>query len=507
MNCSSYLMIRLKKTIMTGAALAAAVFIAFPGNIYAATTVDPGGAENAADNNLNDEGATNDVENGIYSSSDYIKPGNTWLTPLAVHGQDVIIALPIVNMTPYNIKDVVVTPILSGKTDNWPFEITQTNYALNFDVLLGSNAEPDVAARTKTVFWTFRTRDDVDNGYYNLSFEILYLDDVCNQGRVVITTYCKCVGKDGAKDHNSDEELKESTPRIIVTGFTTDPEVIKAGQEFDLTIDLKNTSNKTSVNNVEVNLSAIESGEDSKNTYAAFLPTEGSNTYYFARIPAGATDSIQMRFKSKADLAQQPYVMKLDMKYEDDKNNPYEAENSVSIPVTQESKFTVSTFEVSPESVEVGGEGYLAFNVYNTGKTILYNTRVEVRGDSINDGDAFIGNLDSGATGNVEVVLIGKQATTDDGKLKVTVFYEDDTGAEFSQDFDATFFVNEMMMDDAMGDYGDYAEEIPVEKPFPTGATIAIAAVAAVAVAAVIIVLVRRARKKKKQELELEDLD
>ena len=145
------------------------------------------------------KGTTN--YSGIYSSSEYIKPGNSWLTPVATHGELVVVALPIVNMTPYNIKDVVITPIVSGKTSDYPFEIVQSNLTLTLDYLVGSKQDPDVNNRTKTLFWTFQTRDDVLNGYYDLKFEILYTDDVCNQGSCTISTYVECIGKLHAKNY------------------------------------------------------------------------------------------------------------------------------------------------------------------------------------------------------------------------------------------------------------------------------------------------------------------
>jgi len=86
-----------------------------------ATTV----SGDSTDTSGTSSGSTN--YSGIYSSSEYVKPGNSWLTPVAKHGELVIVALPIVNMTPYNIKDVVITPVISGKTADYPFEITQSN--------------------------------------------------------------------------------------------------------------------------------------------------------------------------------------------------------------------------------------------------------------------------------------------------------------------------------------------------------------------------------------------
>ena len=43
----------------------------------------------------------------------------------------------------------------------------------------------------------------------------------------------------------------------------------------------------------------------------------------------------------------------------------------------------------------------IMFDVYNTGKTTLYNVWVKFEGDSISGGDSFLGTISSGATGPV----------------------------------------------------------------------------------------------------------
>ncbi|MFT3985064.1 MAG: CARDB domain-containing protein [Lachnospiraceae bacterium] len=451
-------------------------------------------------------GSTN--YSGIYSSSEYVKPGNSWLTPVATHGETVIIALPIVNMTPYNIKDVIITPVISGKTADYPFEITQSNYTLTLDYLVGSNQDPDVKNRTKTLFWTFQTRDDVLNGYYDLKFNILYTDEVCNQGTSTISTFVKCIGKEGAANRNTDEKLAASTPRIIVTGFETNPEEVKAGQDFDLIIHLKNTSAETSVSNVEINLTATVEGKDTDSSYSSFLPTSGSNTAYFSSIPKSGVVDIEMQFTAKADLAQKPYVMKLAMLYEDEKNNPYTAEGSVSIPVQQESRFDVSTFEVMPSSIEVGGESNIMFSIYNTGKTKLYNVKASFKGDSITGGDTFVGNLDSGATGNVDTMVTGEAATMDEGTITVTVSYENEAGEVRSEEYETMLYVSEPFVEEMPDDMIDMNEGEMEPAGIPLWAKIVIAAAAVLVIAgAVLLVLRNRNKKKKHLELTIEDLD
>lgn len=73
---------------------------------------------------------------------------------------------------------------------------------------------------------------------------------------------------------------KASTPRVIVTGFETNPEVVHAGDSFMLTLHLKNTSTATSVNNMLFEFDAAVEGKDSETTYESFLLTADSNTIF-----------------------------------------------------------------------------------------------------------------------------------------------------------------------------------------------------------------------------------
>jgi len=412
--------------------------------------------------------------------------------------------LPIVNMTPYTIKDVIITPVISGNSKSWPFEITQTNYVLKLDSLAGSNAEPDVNARTKNLFWTFKVREDVLNGYYPISYQILYTDELCDQGSCTISTYIKCTGKAGADSINGeDASEKESTPRIIVTGFETSPADVFAGEAFMLNLHVQNTSKKTAVQNVEFDLEAAVEGTDEKATYSAFLPTSGSNSVYIDSIPAGGNIDMAVEFTAKADLAQKPYVLNVKMKYEDSENNPYESTGSVSIPVKQVSKFDISSVDMMPQSITVGNEANVMFSIYNTGKTKLYNVKAKLIADSITGGDAFIGHLDSGATGNVDVMVTGAAPTIDDGAVKVIVSYEDDTGAVFSKEFATNIFVTEQMADE----FDPGMEEGMVEETsgFPYGLLIVVVVIAGGITG--VVIWKKKKNKKRKLELLIEDLE
>lgn len=312
----------------------------------------------------------------------------------------------------------------------------------------------NITDRTKDLFWTFRTRTDVKNGYYKIDYQIQFTNDACEQEEVTISTYVLAVGKPGSGDINgTDEENKKvSTPRLIVTGFETDPEEVYAGNTFTLTLHILNTSRKTSVMNVEIDLVAAVEGKEQDTTYYAFLPVSGSSTVFVDSLAPGGMTDISIEMAARADLAQKPYVLEVKMKYEDSDANPFEGAANVSIPVKQEMKFETSTPEIMPSSIDVGSESNVMFSIYNTGKTKLYNIQVKFQADSITGGDAFVGNLESGATGNVDVMLTGAQETVDEGKVDVIISYEDETSKVYTRKEEIELFVTQPIMEEEFGE-------------------------------------------------------
>ena len=438
------------------------------------------------------------------SSSSFIVPGATWFTPTAVHGENTIVVLPLVNMMKENVTDVIVTPVISEKTDEFPFEIDSTGFTEKIDTLSGENAEKDRNKRAQNCVWAFRTRDDVKSGYYKINYNVLYTDSKGNHESCTVSTYVKTEGlaKFGTTDGYEDPSDK-STPRIIVTGFTTSPSDIYAGNTFTLNLSIKNTSRYTAVNNLELDLTAVVSGKDDSSSYAAFLPTSGSNSFYVDSIPAGGEKVLSMDFTAKADLEQKPYVMSIKMNYENDLATSFEGSAEVSIPVKQLSKFDTSAITVEPSAISVGEQTNLMFSIYNTGKTKLYNVSVSVNAASIEPTFGFVGGLASGATGNVDMMITGTSETTDDGTIDMIISYEDENGniTSVNKSFNLTVTSDSS---DYESDYSDtYSDSDSSE-----GSSVPIPLIAALITAIVIIALITVIIKKhiaKKKELETEE--
>ena len=428
----------------------------------------------------------------------FLTVGGNWVTPVANAGQPVSIVLPIVNMGKTNVTKAVVTPVLSTDTATWPFEITQSGYSQTIEDLPGTDTGMSDMDRRRELTWNLQTRSDVGNGYQKISFNVRYFASDGSSQTTTLDTYIQTSGTAGVS-----ADGKASTPRVIVTGFETNPEVVHAGDSFMLTLHLKNTSTATSVNNMLFEFDAAVEGKDSETTYESFLPTAGSNTIFVDKMAKNGTRDIQIEMEARSDLAQKPYAIDVNMSYEDEHVNAYTNKASVSIPVKQEARIDMSQPEVTPSSIDVGSEANVMFSIYNLGKTKLYNVSVKTDSEFFTGGDCFVGNLDSGATGSVDMYLTGEAATTDDGTVKLQITYEDETGAPTTVEKEISLFVTEPVYDDGMHDDtampdGDTGNGMGI------GGKIAVVVVILIAAGVAGAVIVMK-RKKKKEQQNLED--
>lgn len=390
---------------------------------------------------------TDNTDTTPKTTNSNIMVGGNWVTPVAVGGKYVNVVLPVVNMGRTMVRNAVVTPQISSDPSSWPFEIETSGYSQTIADLPGTDNGGSDMDRRRELTWTLKTRTDAPSGYMPLKFDVTYEDENKTLTTATLTTYVKVTGTSGVSADGT-----ASTPRVIVTGFSTSPETVNAGDTFTLTLHMQNTSKTTAVKNMLFDIQAASESSDTTYVAAAFLPTSGSSSIYVDSIAAGATKDISMEMEARADLSQKPYVVNVNMTYEDNNVNSYTNTASVSIPVRQEAKTEISSVDVSPSSIEVGSEANIMFSIYNTGKTTLYNTTVKFVADSVSGGDTFLGNIAPGATGSVDAYVTGAAATMDDGTVTIQITFEDESGEKTVVEQTCELYVSEAYYDDGTMD-------------------------------------------------------
>ena len=177
------------------------------------------------------------------------------------------------------------------------------------------------------------------------------------------------------------------------------------------------------------------------------------------------------------------------------------------IPVKQYARLSTSNMDVMPDSMTVGSESNVMFGINNTGKVILYNVTVNFEADSIKPTDYYVGNIKPGETGNVDTMLSGIAATTDDGTVKVIINYEDENGQPAEPvEKELTLLVNEeaeedwnMDMPEDM-DVSGQTDSVAGNKLRLAAGGVILAAVIAAVVFAVKIVKKRKEAKQKRDD-------
>lgn len=449
------------------------------------------------------------------STSEFLQVADNWATPTVSYGQQVSIVLPIVNFGTEELNDLIVEPQTSTLVTEWPFEPAMTNYLQTEPFIPGNKTKEDAMANRREFTFIFTVRSDVMSGYYPLKFNISYTKGgIRCEEPAELTVYVKTVGRPGSGTiGGSGQEASGAKPRIVVTGFETNPAQVFAGDTFTLTIHVQNTAKDMAVTNVLFDMQAATEGNDTTNTYSAFLPTSGASSVYMDSIGANTSADIVIEMTAKADLAQKPYVLDVNMKYDAGMMFDLTDTASVSIPISQESRFDTSIPEVVPTDISVGSQSNVMFSIYNTGKTTLYNVQVKFAADSIDEASAFVGNLQSGATGNVDVMLTGIAATMDDGTINAEISYEDDAGNVTVVEKPITLYVTEdfyggdvmfddMMYDDMMMEDDMMGEQSGPRKGLIIGIIIGVVVLAGVGLAVFLVIR----KKQKAAKLLAEDL-
>ena len=466
-------------------------------------------------------------------------------TPVFKAGDKTTLTINVMNKGNADAQNVRISPVVES-TDKWPFDMNKLNYELDLGTIEAGKQASAVWGSDKD---PLTVRSDVTGKSYQLNFKITYDDGQkayeADKYVFVKTTAAEKPADDGKNEnqnpggsgngsdgsgssgtgsggtsggmdisgggvYNSDPMVSGgsgssgngSVPRVIVTGFSTNPGEVRAGTNFKLIVHLKNTSKQTAVRNMLFDFQAPAAGTDAAAEAPAFLPVSGSSSIYLDSIPADGTKDISIDLNARADLVQKPYSISMSMKYEDNDAVQYDGESSLAIPVKQEARYEFSEIQISPDTVAVGEEANITCNLYNLGRVKMYNVKVRFESDAIEGQEQFLGNLDSGASGVIDGIVTAVAESYDESNCKLILTYEDDAGNETSVEQPFTMTVTAMEEMTGMEMMGEIPEETP-SSPLP----MILAAVAVIVVIAVIaVVVIAKFRKKKRLAEEEEEL-
>lgn len=289
-----------------------------------------------------------------------------------------------------------------------------------------------------------------------------------------------------------------SKPKLIVDSYQYGGDYVYAGQDYPLTLNIRNTSASEGTQNIKVTLTS----EDN-----VFTPVDSSSSFFIAKIGPGQVYSHTIYLKTKIDANVKIYTVTAKMEYEDGKGNAYDENNqpysesevlsvAVSQPVRLETAEVIVPFEIF-----AGQPFYIEQEFYNMGKSTMYNMIVKMEGVQTSEGSYFVGNFESGKSEYFSAQAFAYEIGTFEGKLIYS--FEDALGSISTLEQPFTYNVVEMPnWNEGPGFPSE--PEMPVEEK---GMPIWQMALIGLAVLTVGFLGFRKFRIARKNKLELEDLD
>ena len=424
--------------------------------------------------------------------------GDNQQTPYAGYNQVMDFGVNLTNTGLKKVYDVRVDMQLDADITKFPFDINEGNYNRKMGDM--------ESGQMVTVPYSMMVREDVKSGFFPIHYLVTYREEEGGEFSEPVDKvfYVRVKGKDDDELSADAGEQDRTKARIIVDSFETIPAEIYAGQPFELRVRMKNASSDVVASNIMFTFAS----EEVENT-PIFTSESGSTSVVVNNMAPGATADLSMVFKAAPTAEQKSYRMTIQEQYDSPEFKNAKEEVKIALPVKQEPRLNTSTIDVMPDAIEVGSETNVMFGINNTGKVILYNVMARFEADSIQSADAYVGNIKPGETGNVDTMLTAIAPTTDDGKVKIIISYEDENGVVSETEKEMLLNVSEAFSDDGMDgmDGMDNGMDADADAAQAGGAgrIAPMLVIAALVGAGVGVVVWKRKKKKIGEEKALED--
>lgn len=334
-------------------------------------------------------------------------------------------------------SDIVITPDL-GDTAKSPFVFRNYQQTGHLDA-----STPYVGR------FTLSLKSDRYAGSYPIVFNVSYTNAAKETVEQPFTVYATVDGADPnatpvpqPTPTIEQPEAPRPQPKLIVSKYGTSPEVVQAGDTFAVNLTLENTSEKYDVKNLTVTYAG-----DGK----SLLSADNTNTQYIDKIKRGESTDITFNMLSRLDSEPGIQTVTLTVAYEDSKATAFTITEALLLQVTQPVSLEFDEPDI-PQTANAGDTLPLNLNVFNTGRSKLYNVMVKIDAAGLlPEGSAFVGNMDAGTGGTAELyVFVGTLAMSqgEEGNVQtdndaekygytsgaITISYEDEFGNPYTQE-------------------------------------------------------------------------
>lgn len=301
------------------------------------------------------------------------------------------------------------------------------------------------AGESKKVTMTFMAGEDIPKGVNSLSIGYDYFDASNKAQQSTTTIYVLNV-----VNHKFDD-IDVGRPKIIVSDYSTEPEILRAGETFDFSYTLKNTHTGKEARNIKITLSQAD---------GVIAPAQGTNIFYIDKLDPTQEVVLSLPLKSRADTVTGDYAVVLKLEYEyddmsevDKEHGGVSEENTLKIRVIENYRPVIENIFIDAyQGIMVGQPVDLSFEFYNMGKSTLGNVYITIEGDfalANNSAMSYVGAVQGYGQEYLSpqiVPLVGGEAHG-----TVTIHFEDSNGDEQTKSSDFQAWVEDPM---GGGDFG-----------------------------------------------------
>ena len=330
------------------------------------------------------------------------------LTPSGDYGDQLEVRLPLTCTNGY-VYDLKVTPVLSNDIEKFPFDIDLVDYTLSYPGSIGRG-------QVVEFLYHLRLSKKATVGVKQVDFNVTYRND---EGDLKSGTVSLFVNVRKGLSPTSDKDTTTSVPKLIIESYKLSSDKIYAGETFDLEFNVKNTSDNTNLQNVQIHI------KDAGETATIVPASGGSNTLYISKIGKGQSSSQKVSLQTAPDATAKAYTLNVDFSYESATTNAaHTANETIAVPILQKIRLKCDEPTVYDDVSYLDSSTSMSIKMYNMGRSSVYNCIVDVEGNGLKLEESYFGGtLSAGSTLAADISVIPSEAGDIQGT--VVISYED----------------------------------------------------------------------------------
>ncbi len=265
------------------------------------------------------------------------------------------------------------------------------------------------------------------NGVYPVTAHIRAAD---RSGAPITMDYTVFVtvsdGRPSEPPKEPEPEPKKPTaePVVYIENSVVSPGDVQAGEPFTITLTLKNSVKTKSVRDLLV---TVDTGELKVDLL------EGSNVFPIETIKAGGKAELILHLKAQPSIPAGKHKINVAFQYNSSETLNLSSQGVCMLNVRQKSELSYAGAKI-PQEVIAGSTVTLQTELMNTGKSTLYNCKVETAIDGLDAGGcAFVGEIKPGDSKTASANLRVSEEKLGQTSGLMTITYEDDYGQTFTK--------------------------------------------------------------------------